>query len=115
MHLGSCLALVAPTNMTDAHRGEWLKVAHMTLADLPADLVARGCDVARRKCRFPSEIVPAILEEVSTQMSLRRFRYERAVGPERIAAPQPRLPDPEYVDPAEVSRLLAELRAGGAA
>lgn len=108
VQLGACLALVGPSGMSDDNRAEWLKVAQHTLADLPADLIERGCEVARRKCRFPSEVVPAIIEEVQTAMSLRRYRYEKAIGPQSFVKPEP-APDPEYVDPAEVAALIKSI------
>lgn len=92
--------------MPEANRAEWLKVAHMTLADLPADLLARGCAKARRTCQFPSQIVPCIVEETASAMRLRR---EQVQHEPRNA---PRLPEPDYVDPAEVRRLIQSLGSG---
>ena len=104
--LGACLALVCPSGMQEGNRVEWLKVAHHTLADLPADLLARGCEHARRTCQFPSQIVPCIIEEVGLAMSLRKDRVR--VEPQSFIPP-PRLPTPKYVDPAEVRKLLRSL------
>lgn len=70
--LVACLALVAPVGMTEEARADWLKVAWATLGHLPADLLARGCHVARQTCDHPSKIVPAILAETNRSMELRR-------------------------------------------
>lgn len=104
--LGACLALVSPSGMPEDNRVEWLKVAHHTLAELPADLLARGCEKARRTCQFPSQIVPCIMDEVGIAMDLRKdqVRFE----PQSFIPP-PRDPDPQYVDPAEVRALLKSL------
>ena len=70
--LAACLVLVAPSGMTAHEREEWLKAARMTLSGIPADLLARGCEAARRKCRFPSEIVPTIIETVEKPWAWRK-------------------------------------------
>lgn len=48
--------------MTARERSQWLKVAWHTVGHLPADILANGCKAARERCRFPSEIVPTILD-----------------------------------------------------
>ncbi len=108
--LGACLSLVAPTGMNGDDRTEWLKVAQMTLSDLPADLLARGCEKARRTCDHPSKVVPCILEEVEFAMRRRQEMRTAMYGARRDPIPHPRLPDPQYVDPAELTKLLASLR-----
>ncbi len=109
--LGACLALVSPSGMPEENRVEWLKVAHHTLAELPADLLARGCEKARRTCQFPSQIVPTIMEEVGIAMELRQGKVR--VEPQHYIPP-PRQPEPDYVDPAEVRALLKSLGSGTA-
>lgn len=104
--LGHCLALVAPTGMSSDDRTEWLRAAQVTLCDIPADLLQRGCEAARRVCDHPSKVVPAILSEIKMAMELRQAR--RPVTHEEREA-QPRLPNPEYVDPAEISALIAKI------
>lgn len=113
--LAACLTLVAPSGMTEAERGQWIAVARQALKGIPADLMRHGCEVARRKCRFPSEIVPTILEEVQPSWD-RRIRLEdRAAADrrERMSLPAPLKPD--RVDPAAVAAILAEFghRPGG--
>lgn len=108
VELGACLALVGSSGMPEANRAEWLKVAHMTLADVPADLLARGCEKARRTCQFPSQIVPTIIEEIEIAMELRRDRVKREPT---SFIPPPREPEPEYVDPKEIQKLIK--RIGG--
>jgi hypothetical protein len=104
--VGSCLALVVWNWIRESDRAEWLRVAEITLAEIPADLLARGCDKARRTCQFPSQIVPCIFAEIDIAMDLRRGRVRHE--PQSFTPP-PKLPDPEYVDPAEVRALIAKI------
>lgn len=106
--LGACLTLVAPSGMSADDRGEWLKVAHMTLHDVPSDLLTRGCEHARKTCRFASEIVPSILAEIERPWGWRKNAKAESVP--RI--PPPLAPEPEYVDPAEIAKLLSSLAKG---
>lgn len=109
--LSACLTLVAPSGMTGNDRSEWLKVAHMTLRDMPADLLSRGCEKARQTCRFPSEIVPAILHELEYAWPNRQERIRAANRPRLCSPPPaPQTPAIEYVDPAEVRKLLKSIR-----
>ncbi len=94
--------------MTGDDRTEWLKVAQMTLADIPADLLARGCEVARRTCDHPSKIVPAILGEIEIAWKNRR---DRPAMSNVFALPAPEPDDSPLVDPAEVRALLKSLGA----
>lgn len=94
--------------MTSDDRTEWLKVARMTLADVPADLLARGCEVARRKCDHPAKVVPAILDEIEMALRFRRERLAPVVKPARQAKAEP---EPGYVDPAEVRKLIQSIAA----
>jgi hypothetical protein len=77
--LMACLTLVAPSGMTTEDRLAWVAVAKQTLTGMPADLLARGCDKARRTCRFASEIVPTIIEEAEADWNWRkRMQSEKA-------------------------------------
>jgi hypothetical protein len=112
--LAACLTLVAPSGMASSDRSEWLKVAQMTLADLPADLLRRGCAKARETCRFASEIVPAILNELEYAWPRRQEEIRFAKGPQSfVPAPKPQQAI-EYVDPAEVTKLIRSIRNAGA-
>ena len=102
--LQACLTLVAPSGMTAEERGQWVQVARQTLSGIPADLLREGCAVARRKCRFPSEIVPAILGAVEDQW---QARLRAASMPPREDT-APRLPAPDYIKPEEAKAILAE-------
>jgi hypothetical protein len=104
--LGACLTLVSPSGLSADDRKEWLAVAMQTLSGIPADLLEIGCYEARRRCRFPSEIVPTILEVVGRRWQWRKddARLEYA----RLNPPPPE-PKPEYVDPAEVRKLIRSI------
>lgn len=99
--MGACLTLVSPSGLTADDRKEWLAVAMKTLSGIPADLLQRGCEAARLKARFPSEIVPTIMETIGKQWEWRKQDAARAaeIVTERIEAPK------EYVDP----KLLRDL------
>jgi hypothetical protein len=87
--------------MTEEGRREWLAVAWATLSHLPADLLSIGCKAARETCDHPSKIVPAIIEATREAMGSRR----------RIAEwddPPLALPRPDYVTPAEATKILRE-------
>jgi hypothetical protein len=102
--LGACLTLVSPSGLTAEDRKEWLAVAMQTLSGIPADLLERGCEKARRKCRFPSEIVPVIMETIGKQWEWRKQDARQTALP----APEP---SPEYVGVEEVRKLLKRLGA----
>jgi hypothetical protein len=103
--LGACLTLVSPSGLTADDRREWLAVAMATLSGIPADLLAQGCERARKTCRFPSEIVPTILSAVERQWAWRKEDLERRYR-QLDALNQPRLPDPEYVGAQEIRKLI---------
>jgi hypothetical protein len=105
--LMACLTLVAPSGMTAEDRNAWVQVARATLSGIPADLLARGCAKARRTCKFASEIVPTILEEVEETW---RWRKRRVA--EDAAQKAPRLPEPEYVSAEEMGKLAKMLASG---
>lgn len=93
--LGACLTLVSPSGLNSDDRKEWLAVAMRTLSGIPADLLARGCEKVRRTCRFPSEIVPTIMDEVGGAWKWRQklLAEERSREANRDA---PRLETPKY-------------------
>lgn len=101
--LMACLTLVAPTGMSSDERAQWVHVARQTLTGIPADLMKRGARAARAKCRFPSEIVPAIMAEIADEWQRRR----RTAAEE--GKPQPKfLPKPDRVSPEEARKIMAE-------
>jgi hypothetical protein len=109
----ACLTLVAPSGMTAEDREAWCAVARQTLSGIPADLLERGCKVVRLKCRFASEIVPTIMEEVGTAWEWRKRRLgeELAAQANREA---PRLEGPKYeaVPHEETQRIIREAFSG---
>lgn len=104
----ACLILVAPSGMTTEDRDAWLRAAKMTLSGIPADLLQRGAKVARERCKFASEIVPTIMDEVKGEWGRRKraMQDEQARWENRNA---PRLAEPDMVDPAEVRKLIRSL------
>lgn len=103
----ACLTLVAPSGMTSEDRTAWVAVARTTLSGIPGDLLQRGCRVARERCRFPSEIVPTILEEVRWAWDNRRGQLARFT-PSTYQLPPPE-PEPGYVAAQEVRKLIKSL------
>lgn len=88
--LGGCLTLVSPSGLTADDRKEWIAVAMQTLSGIPADLLAEGCAEARRRCRFPSEIVPTIMEAIGKRWEWRKDAARRPAPlptTHQIAAP----------------------------
>lgn len=100
--------------MTAEERAEWLKAARMTLSGIPADLLARGCAKARETCRFPSEIVPAILEEIRLAWQWRQEEARQLE--ERAELLKAALPKQEWeADPVKPEQLRALVRSIGRA
>ncbi len=87
--------------MTEESRREWLAVAWQTLGHLPSDLLSSGCAKARQTCDHPAKLVPAIIDATKDWMRLRK-ESSRPTGDHL------RLARPDYVTPAEASRILAE-------
>jgi hypothetical protein len=108
--LMSCLTLVAPSGLTAADRHEWSRVAALTLTGIPADLMKRGCMVARETCRFPSEIVPAIIGTVKGTWD----RRKRALADAEHQTGSPQLARPDYVSLDDARAIMAQafIRAG---
>lgn len=92
--------------MTGEERGQWVSVARLSLTGIPADLLERGCAKARLTCRFPSEIVPAIMAEVGPEWE-RRKRHWRETSAAMTRDQTPRLPRAEQVKPEEAAAILA--------
>lgn len=108
--LGACLTLVSPSGLTSDDRKEWLAVAMQTLSGIPADVLERGCQEARKRCRFPSEIVPTIIETIERQWQWRLDDARREMV--RLSPPPPPEPEPEYVDPKLVRELIKSIPIG---
>jgi hypothetical protein len=106
--LGGCLTLVSPSGLTAEDRTEWLAVAMRTLSGIPADLLADGCAEARKRCRFPSEIVPTVMAAVEQRW---KWRIEDAARPVRefVSLPSQAADTSPLVDPAEVRKLIASI------
>lgn len=81
----------------------------MTLSGIPADLLARGCEVARKTCRFPSEIVPAIIAEIEQPWNWRKAAAIKS-EPER----QRRIEAPaDCVTADQIAGLIKSIRSDG--
>lgn len=92
--------------MTGDERAAWVKVARETLKDYPADILKECCQAARKRCRFPSEIVPVIVEEAAKVWAGRRMMIE-------YTQPQIAGPDPyPSIPKAETQRILREVAEG---
>lgn len=108
--LAACLTLVAPSGMTADDRTEWIKVARMTIGDIPAGPFHSACKKARKTCRFASEIVPTIVREAEEQTGwLRSILAHANEAVERYG--QQALPKPDRVTPDEIKQILAEVAA----
>lgn len=107
--LTACLALCAPAGFDEATRREWLITAWATLNGIPADLLARGCRVARTYSDHPSKIIPTIMREIETTWNARKdeVRFAR-----HEASPIPAGDGPrqimEVVTPAQIEEIKAE-------
>lgn len=76
--LAACLTLVAPPSMSAEDRTEWLRVACVTVRHIPASALTSGCEAARRRCRWVSELVPTIIEESKTETRWLRWALDSA-------------------------------------
>jgi len=97
--------------MTLEAREEWLRVAYLTLADVPEDLFVDAARAARLSCKHPATIVPAIAAHVAERKALRqRVREIQALaGYAEIAGSTPRVvwrPTPE-----ELAQVKREVQA----
>jgi hypothetical protein len=104
--LSACLTLVSPSGLTANDRKEWLAVAMRTLTGIPADLLERGCEAARLKCRFPSEIVPTIMETIGKSWEWRKQDARREEWGNDRYPPEPQI---ECVDPKAIRDLIKRI------
>ena len=114
IELMACLTLVAPGGMSTEDRGAWAAVARQALTGIPADLLAKGCKAAMLRCKFPSEVVPAIMDEVASEWRARRRAVEYADAAERNRN-TPLLEAPEYITIDEFREALKGILPGNAA
>ena len=109
--LAAALTLCAPAGMTLEAREEWLRVAYMTLADVPADLFVDAARTARLSCKHPAQVVPTIAACVAERQAARRRLRELDVMRARVAEMAP----PERAHwrptPDELAAVKAEIRA----
>jgi hypothetical protein len=82
----ACLTLVAPSTMGADERAAFITVGIETLSELSLAELKEGARQARKTCRFPSELLPAIFgnseEARETYISASGYIYrgdERAV------------------------------------
>ena len=115
----SCLALCGSSGLTAAEREAWVKVARQTLSGIPADLLKYGCQVARKTCRFPSEIVPTVFAETTGLWEKRKLDLRDAQRAwENRNAPrieQRNLSEEDYVTSEEARQIIAETLLGWSA
>jgi len=96
--------------MTAEDRNAWVQVARQTLRGMPADLLKRGCQEARKRCRFASEIVPTIIETVEAAWQGReRFEREQRILEANRNAPRLTQAEPEYVTAEEMRQIIREV------
>lgn len=91
-----CLSLTSGVGMKAEDQRIWLNAAYKALADVPLDLLQRGCAAAMRTADHPSKIVPAIRAEVDSAMqgiraSERAYRaiFQGTEHDDRKALPAP--------------------------
>jgi hypothetical protein len=108
--LTACLSLVVPVGMTEEARRDWLAVAWGTLSHLPADVLAIGCEAARKTCDHPSKIVPTILKETADVMRWRREANETHTTVRRPVMDRRGEPMSDE-DTAELNGILDRLNA----
>ncbi len=90
-----CLSLTSGVGMKGEDQRIWLNAAYKALADVPLDLLQRGCAAAMKTADHPSKIVPAIRAEVDAALQAARAseRTYRAIfqgsNVERSALPAP--------------------------
>ena len=92
--------------MTKEDRNEWLKVAWGTLRDLPPDILAAGCKVARETCDHPSKIVPAIMREAGPWLEMRRRGARYVESP--VTPTEWKLEKPDYITPEQMAEIRKE-------
>ena len=107
--LGACLTLVSPSGLTADDRREWIAIAMQTLSGIPGDLLSAGCAEARKRCRFPSEIVPTVMATIETEWDWRIKDARRGPPPKHTALPAPPKDTSPLVDPADVRALIKSL------
>lgn len=105
--LMACLTLVAPSGMTTEDRTAWVAVAKATLTGIPGDLLTRGCRKARETCRFASEIVPTIMDEVKATWNA---RIAREADEARRNMPKIERRPPEAIPHEVTQKILREVR-----
>lgn len=88
--VAACLTLCAPAAMSIEDRSEWVAVAVGEIAHYPREVLIDACRHARRNCRHPAQIIPAIVQFADeAEVELRRD-IARAASPRlRLASPPP--------------------------
>lgn len=110
-----CLSLTSGVGMKAEDQRIWLNAAYKALADVPLDLLKRGCAAAMRTADHPSKIVPAIRAEVDSAMQAIRAseRAYRAIfqgtDHDRTALPAPGC---ETLTPDEAAEICKRFGVG---
>lgn len=113
--LTSCLALVRPVGLSDDNARDWLRVAAMEVAHVPADMLRDACSEARRTCTHHGQIVPAIIKyagpalEESRKAERRKREWNAEMSNLRRQLPQPDRWRPTDEELEEVKREAARL------
>jgi hypothetical protein len=105
--LTACLALVKPVGMSGEDAQAWLTIASRELSYLPPDLLANGCEQARRTCTHHGQIVPTIIKATDEMMALRRDMAARANR--KPALPKPGTGESWTPLPGELERIKREV------
>lgn len=105
--LAACLTLVAPAGMSADDRAEWLKVARVTIGDVPQGAMQAACEQARRTVKRVSDLVPFIAEKVEGETwklrsDLSNIRWQMDHPPRPALPPPPVQPS----EPFTVQELL---------
>lgn len=71
------ITMVDP-KLTNDQKLDWIRIATDDVKDMPANLLAEACKVARSTCSFPGQIMPAILKHLASVMpAIERAAKER--------------------------------------
>lgn len=92
-HLAACLALVRPVSMSEEAAAEWLAVAATELAGYRTGLVIGALSEARKRCNYPSQIIPFVIKDMEDATPWRLGKPLDRIRPptEREALPPPEI------------------------
>lgn len=94
--------------MSIEDRSEWVAVAVGEIAHYPKDVLFDACRHARRTCRHPAQIVPAIIQFADQADRELRRDIARAASPRLRLAPPPTPRPAAKLTQADVDALTPE-------